>query len=114
MNTCGLKIFVIFAALLVLVVVFFVPYKQTTVSTQSGPSGIGTRTTTEDNRSGALYNFLKIRGETTSARTGAKVTTTLRGDVYAFRIGAVIVLGVLDYLLFCVWMGRKKRPSDRE
>ena len=114
MNTCGLKIFVIFAALLVLVAVFFVPYNQTTVSTQSGPSGIGIRTTTEDNRTGALYNFLKIRGETTSARTGARVTTSLRADVYAFRIGAVIVLGVLDYLLFCVWMGRKKRPPVQD
>ncbi len=112
MNTCRLKIFVVFGVLLVFVVVFFVPYKQTIVSTQSGPSGIGTQTTTEDIRSGALYNFLKIRGEKTSERTGATVTTTFRGNVYAFRIGAVILLGILDYLLFCSWLRRKKRQAD--
>jgi hypothetical protein len=109
-----LKVLVIFGVLLVLVVVFFVPYKQTTVSTQAGSTGIGTRTTTEDNRSGALYNFLKFRGERTSARTGAQVTTTLRGDAYAFRIGAVIVLGILDYLLFCIWLRRGKGRAEGE
>ncbi|MDH4198678.1 MAG: hypothetical protein OEW05_14780, partial [Candidatus Aminicenantes bacterium] len=92
--------------------VFFVPYKQTTVSTQSGPSGIGTRTTLEDTGSMALDNFLKIRGEKLSERTGATFTTTLRADVYAFRIGAVILLAILDYLLFCCWLRREKHQAD--
>jgi hypothetical protein len=112
MNTCRLKIIVVFGVLLVLVVVFFVPYRRITVSTQSGPSGIGTRTTLEDSGSMALYNFLKIRGKKLSERTGATIATTLRGNIYAFRIGAVILLGIIDYLLFCGWLRREKRPAD--
>lgn len=112
MNSCRLKILVVFGVLLVLVIVFFVPFKQTFISTQSGPSGMGIRTTTEHAGSTALYNFLKMRGEKLSERTGAAVTTTLRGSVYAYRIGAVVVLGVLDYLLFCVWLRRGKRQAD--
>ena len=112
MNTCRLKILVFFGALLVLVVLFFVPYRRTWVSTQSGPSGIGTQTTTEETRSTALYSFLKMREEGISERTGATVTTTLRGSVYAFRTGAVILLGILDYLLFCCWLHRERHQAD--
>jgi len=112
MNTCRLKILVFFGALVVLVVLFFVPYRRTWVSTQSGPSGIGTQTTMEETRSTALYSFLKMRGEKLSERTGATITTTLRGNVYAFRIGAVILLGILDYFLFCYRRRRQKPQAD--
>jgi len=112
MNKCRLKILVFFGALLIIVVLFFVPYRRTWVSTQSGPSGIGTQTTMEETRSTALYSLLKMRGERLSERTGAKVTTTLRGNVYALRIGAVILLGIFDYLLFCCWLRREKHQAD--
>lgn len=42
--------------------------------------------------------------------TGVKVTTTLRVKRYGVEIGAVLLLGVMSYFLFCIW-GRRKNPA---
>jgi hypothetical protein len=110
MNACARRIIGIFGALLAVVALLLVPVQRTTVTTQSGFGGIGTRTTVITKEFTNLISFVKNRGERVSASTGAKVTTVLRGRMFAYEAGAVILLGVCDYVLFCI---RVRRPRPR-
>ena len=55
-----------------------------------------------------LPRFLKRRGDWASAYTREELKVELRTIVYATEIGAVLVLGLLDYLYFCA-----RRPRRR-
>jgi hypothetical protein len=115
-SGCGRKILFIFGGLLVAAGFLFIPYRQTTTSTQYNSSGIGTRTTYVNNGFMNLPLFLRVRGKQISARTGAMITTTLRARMFAYEIGGIVVLGAFDYILFCARIRRKNwgRPnSDR-
>ena len=101
MSKCVLKVFGVFGVLLVLAAFFFVPVRIRTVSEQVGASGIGTRTTMEDDQYVLLPMFLRGRGLQISERTGAKVTTSLRSGPYALELGVIALLGIVDCGLFC-------------
>jgi len=110
MSACARRIVGIFGALLAVVALLLVPIRQTTVTTRPGFGGVGTRTTVINTGFLNLLSYLKNSGERMSEGTGGKVTTVMRGRMYAYEIGAVILLGLCDYVLFCVRI-RRKRPG---
>lgn len=113
MNSCAKKILMIFGGLLIFVAVFLVPVRRVWVTEQQGLY-YGTRTTQAKSEFTSLAVYVKHRGTHTSERTGSKVTTSLRTALYGTLIGMVLVVGAADYLLFCVWLRRKKPGPEQE
>jgi hypothetical protein len=108
MSSCGKKILGIFGGLLI-VALLFVPYQETQVSYLPGPSSmLVKRITTKDSGFMFLLRYLKIRGDWTSPTTKAERHTHLNKTLLASEIGAILLAGTFDYLIFCLWLRRKR------
>lgn len=109
MSGCRKKILGIFGGLLI-AALLVVPYRETQISYVPGPSSILVkRITTKDSGFMPLPRYLKARGDWTSPKTKAERRTHLNTTLFAAEIGAILLAGTFDYLVFCLWLGRKKR-----
>ena len=109
MGRCARRILLIFGGLLI-IALLFVPYRETQISYVPGPSSILVkRITTKDSGFMPLPRYLKARGDWTSPKTKAERRTHLNTTLFAAEIGAILLAGTFDYLVFCLWLGRKKR-----
>jgi len=108
MSSCKKKILGIFGGLLI-AALLFVPYRETQVSYVPGPSSILVkRITTKDSGFMFLPRYLKIRGDWASPKTKAERRTHLNTTLFAAEIGAILLAGTFDYLIFCLWLRRKR------
>lgn len=108
MSGCRKKILGIFGGLLI-IALLVVPYRETQVSYVPGPSSILVkRITTKDSGFMFLSRYLKIRGDWASPTTRAERNTHLNKTLFASEIGAILLAGTFDYLVFCLWLRRKR------
>jgi hypothetical protein len=115
LKKCRRRALLFFGALLIAAVAA-VPYREThvTVSQEGRRATFATKTTTVAEGYMALPRFLSRQGDWSSAYTREELKVELRTVLYAAEIGAVVVLGILDYLFLCLWRPRKRfpRPAD--
>ncbi|MCX6562872.1 MAG: hypothetical protein NTU60_04615 [Candidatus Aminicenantes bacterium] len=108
MNPCGKKIVVIFVFLLLLVLLF-VPYRETRINIYQGSASLlARRITTTSSGHMFLPRFLKLRGHWTSQATGEQRHTLLNTTLFAGEIAVLLFLAVFDHLVFCVWIRRRR------
>ena len=117
LKTCRRRVFLFFGALFV-AAIFAVPYREThiTVAQEGRRAAYAKKTTTTAEGYMFLPRFLDRRGHWSSAYTREELKVEMRTALYAAEIGAVIVLGILDYLFLCLWRPRKRysaRPDFR-
>jgi len=111
-SRCGRKILGIFGGLLI-IAILFVPYRETHIVYSPGPSRLlARRVTTEQRGYILLTRFLKTRGRWVSEKTKEERLRTLNKTMFAAEIGGIFIVGAFDYLLFCLWLGRKKRQHE--
>ena len=108
-QACRRRVFLFFGALLV-AAILAVPYREThvIVSQEGRRASFAKKTTTVAEGYMLLPRFLVRQGDWASAYTREELKVTMRVTLYAVEIGAVLVLGVLDYLFFCLRRPRKR------
>ena len=111
LKTCRRRAFLFFGALFV-AAVLAVPFREThvTVSQEGRRAAYAKKTTAVADGYMFLPRFLNRRGDWSSAYTREEFKVEWRAVLYAAEIGAVVVLGILDYFFLCLWRPRK-RPS---
>ena len=102
-----------FFSVLLLAAVLAVPYREThvTVAQESRRSSFATKTTAVSEGYMFLPRFLGRRGTWSSAYTREELRVEMRTVLYAAEVGAVVLLGFLDYLLICRRRPRRPRPG---
>lgn len=102
-----------FFSVLLLAAGLAVPYREThvTVAQEGRRASYATKTTTVGEGYMFLPRFLSRRGTWSSATTREELRVEMRTVLYAAEVGAVVVLGVLDYLLICRRRPRQPRPD---
>ena len=102
-----------FFSVLFLAAVLAVPYREThvTVAQEGRRASYATKTTTVDEGYMFLPRFLSRRGTWSSAYTREELRVEMRAVLYAAEVGAVVVLGLLDYFLICRRRPRRPRPG---
>ena len=111
-KICRRKVFLFFGALFI-VAVLAVPYREMhiTVAQEGRWASYATKTTSVAEGYMFLPRFLNRQGDWASAYTREEIRVALRATLYAAEIGAVVLLGILDYLFFCFWRPRKHSPN---
>jgi hypothetical protein len=114
LKTCRRRVFFFFGALF-LAAVLAVPYREThvTVTQEGRRASFAKKTTTIAEGYMFLPRFLDRNGDWSSAYTREELAVTLRTTLYAAEIGAVFLLGILDYLFFCLRRPRKRSGVER-
>ena len=115
LKACRRRAFLFFGALFV-AAVLAVPFREThvTVSQEGRGATYAKKTTTVADGYMFLPRLLNRQGDWSSASTREELKVELRALLYAAEIGAVAVLGILDYLFLCLWRPRRRGiPSVR-
>jgi hypothetical protein len=111
MSRCRKKVLMAFGAIL-LGIALFVPYRSIRVAeVRERGSNLITRTTTRGRGFLFLPRFLAAVSRNGVPEAGRSETYRLDAFLYAGEIAAVLVLGVLDYLLLCPKV-RPRRPGQ--
>ncbi len=109
LKACRRRVLLFFGALFV-AAIFAVPYREThiTVAQEGRRASYARKTTTLAEGYMFLPRFLNRQGKWASAYTREELKLQMRTILYAAEIGAVVVLGILDYLFLCLWRPRKR------
>jgi hypothetical protein len=110
-KACRWRVVLFFGPLL-LAAVLAVPYREThvLVAQEGRWASYAKKTTTVTDGYMLLPRFLSRRGDWTAASTREELKIRMRIVLYAAEIGAVAVLGVLDFLLFCLRRPHRRTP----
>jgi len=96
-----------------LLVLLFVPYRETRINIYQGSASLlARRITTTSSGHMFLPRFFKLRGHWTSQATGEKRHTLLNAKLFAGEIAVLLFLAVFDHLVFCVWIRRRRRLPE--
>jgi hypothetical protein len=113
MKACRKKVLGIFGMLLV-AALLFVPYHQTRVNIyRSSSSVIARRVTTQTDGHMFLLRFLKLRGHWVANATGEQRNMIFNKTLFIGEISAILSLGIFDYFLFCLWLGRRRAVAKK-
>jgi hypothetical protein len=111
--SCPKKILLAFGSLLVLAALF-VPYRVRKVSYETDPqTRLIMRRVFYDRGFMFLPGYLAAKGREPAKKDAAGKYYSLDRKVLAAEFSLIVFLGVLDYLLFCLFL-KKKAPARRE
>jgi len=111
LNSCAKKVLLVYGGLTLVVGFFLVPVRRTTTIEPisfTGPYGV--RKITDRYEYTDLAAYLSSQKAPATVGLNVRITTNLRPSPYLIEIGSTIFVGLMSWVLFCVFIRRKTQP----